>query len=49
MITLLYRGSDIDLHIIPFETLIGIVIVLGGIYLVFRWLNGGPLFPKDEN
>lgn len=49
MITLLYRGSPVDLHIVSFEEIIGVVIVLGGIYLIFRWLNGGPLFPKDED
>ena len=49
MITLLYRGSPVNLHIISFETLVGIAIVLGAIYLIFRWLNGGPLFPNDED
>ena len=39
MITLLYRGSPVDLHIISFETFVGMAIVLGAIYLIFRWLE----------
>ena len=39
MITLLYRGSPVDLHIISFETFVGMAIVIGAIYLVFRWLE----------
>lgn len=39
MITLLYRGAPFDLHTVSFETFVGMAIVLGVIFLVFRWLE----------
>ena len=39
MIALLYRDAPVDVHSVSFETFVGIAIVLGVIYLVFRWLE----------
>ena len=39
MITLLYRDAPFDVNVVSFETFVGTAIVLGVIYLVFRWLE----------
>lgn len=39
MITLLYRDAPFDVNVVSFETFVAAVIVFGGIYLVFRWLE----------
>ena len=39
MITLLYRDAPFDVNIVSFETFVGMAIVIGVIFLVFRWLE----------